>query len=638
MSDSRSNPGGVPPPTGPNQQTPPTPERAPAGKFWTFLRILNVRLRFIVLMVIVGVVAGKWDDIMNYYDRWRRPAHAAGPSAAKGVEYYCPMHPNIISANPGNCPICGMPLSERAKTAKAPLPAGVLGQVQLTPQKMIMGRIGTSTVEYRRLTRQVRTVGVIEPDQTRQAAIAARVKGRLDTLLVNYTGQKVDKGDPLALIYSPDLLVAQDELLSAVKSLGEQKSPAGMDQGMGRSLVDSVKRKLLLWGLSEQQVEDIVKSGKGQTHVTILSPISGIVMEKKALEGKYVAEGEELYTVADLSTVWAQMKVFEGDIDDIPLGTQVELHSPAYPNETFEGRIAFVAYSLDPSTRTVLARVEIANPELKLRPGMYVNAIISLQVGPKAELAATRPSASQPASAPAMHHVDTEKLAQAYLSLLEGFGQDKPDPAAIAALAGEADALADHLPQAAALAAKTRELEGKDLDAQRQTLMAVSAMTIQLLRADPPATALWVAHCPMVDADWITADQQVRNPYSSQMRGCGSITGQIERAQGDKVLAVPESAIIDTGTRKVAYREGAPGVFDMVEVRLGPRAGEFYPVLAGLKEGDRVATQGAFLVDAENRLNPAAGVQYLGASGSPQSGGQQGAAPSPAGGAAGHQH
>lgn len=641
----------------------PAQKRSVFGKAWTFLGILNVRLRFIFLMVLIGLVVGNWEDIMNHYDRWRRPAQATDMVTAQEIEYYCPMHPNIIKSEPGNCPICGMPLVKRAKTAKAPLPEGVLGQVQLTPLKMNMGRIGTTPVEYRLLARETRTVGIIDFDETRRATITARVKGRLDKLLVNFTGQKVKQGDPLALIYSPDLLVAQEELLAASKALADQRSAPGPAGDVNQSLVDAAKKKLLLWGLTQQQVQDIIKRGKVETHVALSSPITGIVTERKALEGKYVMEGEELYTVADLSNVWLQAKIFESDIEGVQPGTAVEVTTTAYPNEVFAGRITFVAYSVDASTRTISARVEVANPDEKLKPGMYVAAVVRLPVGKVTEVSQTATSASQPGSLPATQAAPTDGLAKAYLALLEGFLQDKPSPAAIQSLAKEADALAARLPQATALAAKVREMEGKGLEAQRELLKAVSDGTIKLLQKSPASMDLSIAHCPMVNADWLTVGKDIQNPYDNTMRGCGDFTGAIKpsatqedahsvvgyycpiypdrlfdkaehcpidkfpmkRAKVEKVLAVPESAIIDTGTRKVAYRQSAPGTFEMIEVQVGPRTGEFYPVVGGLKEGDLVATAGAFLVDAENRLNPAASAQYFGASGGP-SGGSSGEA------------
>jgi multidrug efflux pump subunit AcrA (membrane-fusion protein) len=640
--------------------------RSLAAKAWSFVRIMNVRLRFILLMVIIGVVAGNWESIVNHIDRWRRPARAADMVQGKDIEYFCPMHPKVVRNDPANCPICGMPLSKRAKVDKEALPAGVLGEVQLTPLKMIMGRIGTAAVDYQLLAREFRVLGVVDYDETRQATITARVKGRLDKLLVNYTGQKVQQGDPLALIYSPDLLVAQQELLTAAKAVAGEGPSAATNQ----ILLDSARKKLLLWGLTEAQVQEIIRRGSPETHVTITSPIAGIVTEKKALEGKYVMEGDELYKVADLSTVWLQAKIFEADIAGIAPGAAVEVTNTAFPGEIFAGWITFVAYAVDPATRTVAARAEIANTQDKLRPGMFATATIRLPVGKVTELASLPAPATRATTAPAGGPgVSTDKLAQAYLALAAAYTQAKTDPAAVADLVAQADALAGRAPQAADLAAKARGLQGKNLAAQRELFKAVSGAAIKLLQQHPPVPELFIAHCPMVNADWIAPSREIRNPYDTSMLSCGNITGALKPAgvqeQGryaegyycpvrpdrlfatpeqcpldkfplkpariEKVLAVPEAAIIDTGSRKVVYRQTAPGVFELIEVQVGPRAGDWYPVLSGLKEGDQVAAQGAFLVDAENRLNPAAGAQYFGAGGGPGTA-------APAGEGGGHKH
>jgi Cu(I)/Ag(I) efflux system membrane fusion protein len=624
---------------------------------------MNVRLRFVALMVIIGLVAGNWENIMNHYDRWRRPA-GSDMVASTNIEYYCPMHPSIITANPGNCPLCGMPLSKRKKGEQQALPQGVLAQVSLSPQKVEMGRIGTSPVEYRLLSWETRSVGIVDYDETRRSTISARIKGRLDKLLVNYVGQRVKKGDPLARIYSPELLVAQEELLTAAHEVKKQKEPGGLILQASQGILDATRKKLLLWGLTDSQVDDILEQGTPQTHVTIFSPIAGIVTEKKKLEGQYVMEGDEIFTVADLGGVWLQAKIFESDIKGIGEGTAVEVISTAYPNEIFAGRITFVAYLVDPATRTISARVEVANPELKLKPGMYVTATIRLPVGKVEEIAATTQPTSQP-SQPAQH-VPTESVARAYLKLVDVLASDRTEPTAVETLAKEAETIAARLPVAAQVAKQVHEMEGKDLAAQRDALKSLSPLVIKLLEQSPPAgMQLHIARCPMEKGgDWILTsgkkDETFRNPYyGSEMLTCGDIVGPLQAssvtedrqyAMGyfcpvepgklfekpehcpidgfplkyvrlQKVLAVPESAVIDTGTRKVVYRQAEPGMFHMVEVKLGNRAGNYYPLVSGLNEGDLVATQGAFLVDAENRLNPAASAQYFGASGGPSGSG-----------------
>jgi membrane fusion protein, copper/silver efflux system len=299
---------------------------------------------------------------------------------------------------------------------------------------------------------------------------------------------------------------------------------------------------------------------------------------------------------------------------------------------------------------------------------MFVTAVVRLPMGKIGELDEASHPATQPSAAMLPHGLTTHDVARAYLDLAAVYAQDKTDPAALAKLLTETDKLVEHAPDllpAAAVAAQAKALEGKTLSAQRETFKALSAALIELLRLSPPeGLSLYIAHCPMAKADWISPDQEhekLRNPYEgSAMLTCAdekilpiapAATGAAETdrfATGyycpiypdrlydkpehcpidkfplkyvrvEKVLAAPESAIIDSGTRKVAYREtiAGSGTFDMVEVKLGARAGEFYPVVSGLKAGDRVATQGAFLVDAENRLNPAAAAQYLGVSGGP---------------------
>lgn len=636
---------------GPAQPTAP-PARSRVG---TFLRILNVRLRFILLMVLVGLISANWEGLMNHYDRWRRPARADDGLHAAQVEFYCPMHPNIVSGSPGNCPICGMPLVRRDKAAPVELPADALARVSLSPYKLRMGRIETGPVAYRMLAREIRTVGLIEYDETRRAFIAARIKGRIDKLFVNFVGQRVEKGEPLVSIYSPDLVVAQEELLAAARRRDEARDAAPLLRQNVESLLESARRKLLLWGVTPQQIDEIVARGQPETHLTIYSPIAGIVTEKGVLEGHYVNEGDDLYTIADLSDVWLQAKVFEGELSGVAVGDAVEVTSPAFPGEVFAGRITFIAFTVDPGTRTVSARVEIANPDLRLRPGMSVRAVIFVPLGKIEPIdAPAASSAAQPASVPAF---DTQAVVGAYLALGQAFAADRPDDAALSALRGAAQALLDAAPpavrtQVQALAARVAEIPGKDLSEQRRALKRVSAELIPLAREFPPGRALSVFHCPMAKASWLGVGTEVRNPYyGSEMLDCGAVTGRIaarsaetERfAMGyycpvfpdrlfdaprhcpidkfplkyvrvEKVLSIPESAVIHTGTRTVVYRESEPGVFDMVAVELGPRAGEYYPVLSGLSAGERIATRGAFLVDAESRLNPAAAGQYLGAS------------------------
>lgn len=633
--------------------------RSALQRAWLFIEILNVRLRFVFLMVLVGFVVGYWDYITNAYDRWRRPAQAADMVVAAEVEFYCPMHPNILRAEPGNCPICGMPLARRAKSGPAELPEGVLARQHLTPQKVQLGRIATSPVEYRLLSREVRTVGIVEYDETRRKFIASRIKGRIDKLFVNYVGQYVQEGDPLVWIYSPELLTAQQELLTAQRQLDESSLDHRFARTTHQSLLEASRQKLLLWGITPAQIDEILKRGTVETHLTVYSPMSGFVTEKKVLEGHYVDEGGDLYTIADLSNVWMQAKIFEDESGGIHVGTAVEVRSTAYPNEVFAGRITFIAYQVDPATRTVSARVEIGNPEFNLKPGMFAHAVIRVPVGQVTEIEPPS-AATSAATSSASALADTGEFARTYLALAAAYFGDRAEASALAAFVAEAKKLAQHghgtlASQAEMIATQAALLKDKDLTSQRGLFKSLSGRVIELLRGRPPAgVKLYVAHCPMAEADWVQASEAIANPYmGSEMPRCGVITGTITSpaavqaeqyalgyfcpispehlfekpelcpidafplkfVRAEKTLAIPALAVVNTGTRNIVYRESGPGTFDMVEVKLGRRAGEYYPVVAGIQPGDRVATAGAFLVDAENRLNPAASATYFGASG-----------------------
>ena len=492
---------------------------------WMAIRILNVRLRFIFLMVLVGVVASQWDNLMNHWDRLRRPQHAAATAMAEKTEYYCPMHPSVVRDTQGNCPICGMPLSERTRVSgPAALPEGVLAQIQMTPQKVELGRIGASSVDYRLLGREVRTIGQIESTETLRAFVAARFKGRADKLFVNFTGQQVRKGEAMAEMYSPELLVAEEELLQAARAREQEKDPTSASAQTAQALLDAARNKLVVWGLTQKQIDEIIRRGTAADRLVIESPASGTVIQKLVLEGQYVSVGQNLYTIADLGRVWMQARVFETDLAGIHEGLSVLVTARAYADEAFAGRITFMGYSVDPETDTLNARIEIENPESKLKPGMIVNACIRMPVG---EVVDASPD-NQPSTA-AASAAETKDAAMAYLNVSAALAADKTDAAAVEKLLREAEKLAEALPAAKPFAEHARRLENKSLDEQRDLFNPVSAALIELLHANPPENmTLFIFHCPMVKADWLATTKEVINPYmGSKMLACGELTGRV---------------------------------------------------------------------------------------------------------------
>lgn len=338
------------------------------------------RLRFLFVLGAIGLVIVKWDDLVAGYEKWARPI-ASADAADPDHEYFCPMHPTVVrDTNKEKCPICFMPLSKRKRGEVGggeALPAGTVARVQLSPYRIALAGVKTIPVEYHTLSRQVTTVGTVEFDERKLKAVAARVKGRLDTLHVNQTGQMVHAGDPLAELYSPDLVVTVQNLLDARSS----------SNTVGEKLA---RDRLRLWGIDDTQVEEIVKAGKPVTHLTIRSPIDGHVLKKYVREGQYVEEGGALFDVADLTTVWVQAQLYEDDIAFLPAGghdpktgkpdfdLKVTAATRAFPGRPFGGTLSFLFPHVDAETRTLTARFDLPNKGHELRPGMTATVTLKL--------------------------------------------------------------------------------------------------------------------------------------------------------------------------------------------------------------------------------------------------------------------
>lgn len=360
------------------------PTARPAGRFYRALRLAVLvplaRLRFLFVLGAIGVLIVKWDDLVARYEKWTRPP-AGADAVDRDHEFFCPMHPTVVrDTNKDKCPICFMPLSKRKKGEAGggeALPAGTVARVQLSPYRIALAGVRTAPVEYHALSREITTVGTVEFDERKLKAVAARVKGRLDTLRVNQTGQMVHAGDPLAELYSPDLVVTVQNLLDARQSANT----------VGEKLA---RDRLRLWGIDDAQVEGIAKAGKPVTHLTIRSPIDGHVLKKYVREGQYVEEGGPLFDVADLSTVWVQAQLYEDDLAFLPTGG----HDPktgkpdfdltataatrAFPGRPFTGTLSFLFPHVDAETRTLTVRFDVPNKGHELRPGMTATVALKL--------------------------------------------------------------------------------------------------------------------------------------------------------------------------------------------------------------------------------------------------------------------
>ncbi len=326
----------------------------------------------------VGVVlalacGGPSDDALPKH---ARHDEAASPDTAQDAQSWtCVMHPHIHLSEPGRCPMCGMDLV--AVTAEPEGEPGGLRLLTLSESAMRRAEIRTASVERRPLRSEIRLLGKLEVDETRVRRVTAWVPGRLDRLYVDFTGDSVNRGDRLVLLYSPELASAQQELLQARRTVrAVEESHSERIRASAQATLEASREKLRLLGLSEAQVARVERRGKVEHRITIHSPLKGIVLEKHGVEGMYVKTGTPIYTVADLSTLWAQLDAHESDLAWVQVGQDVSFESQALPGRHFQGQISFVDPVLDPRSRTAKVRVEIGNPEGLLKPEMFVTAVL----------------------------------------------------------------------------------------------------------------------------------------------------------------------------------------------------------------------------------------------------------------------
>lgn len=529
--------------TSPNYQPPElSPEHRPttfAGALWFGFKAVEIRLRFILILVGMGLVIGFWDTITNYWEKYTRPASTA-TELGDGTEFFCPMHPNVIrggldpDGSIPDCPVCGMPLSKRKKGEPIKLREGTLSRTQLSPERVQAAGIETVSVEQRPMVAELRTLGTIEYDESKMSRIVARVEGYLEKLHVNESFKELRKDEPLAEIYSPQLYTAAQELLLARSVNNEQ-------------LVALAREKLKLLRIDDQEIDGILRAKNNKFQLTLRSPRAGHLIRKEVVEGDKVMPGQVLFEVADLSEMWLEIDIYERDLSLVKPGMKVEARVEGFPDRVFPGGIELIHPHLQGDQRTARVRARLDNSDHALRQGMYATVRI---VSPL---------------------LDTEPF---HTKLVRGLPPAGTDNVALADFQKVCPVTAFKLGSMGD--SKLVKVGGRDV------LVCCDSCTEPLL-AKP-------AH----------------------------FLARLSTVSEQGVLAVPERAVIDTGEQKIVYVEREPGTFEGVEVKLGPRSGGYYSVVEGLLPGDKVATSGAFLIDAETRLNPAASAAYYGASGGPQ--------------------
>lgn len=438
-----------------------------------------------------------------FIGRWSATSSVEKPESktAAPTLWICPMHPQIRRKEAGTCPICTMDLAQVA-------PGDDTGprQLAITPASVKLAGITTKPVQRRFVTLPVRMVGKVDFDETRVRTIAARVPGRLERLFVDYTGIRVARDDHLVDLYSPKLLTAQAELIAAEKLVRDTAAETSeFLAGSNQRGYQAAREKLLLWGLKAEQVDEIVRRGTPEDHMLIRSPAAGVVIKKNFNQGDYVVEGSAIYRIADLSHLWIQLDAYEQDLPWLRYGQGVSVTAQAIPGEIFEGWISFIDPIVDDKRRTVRVRVDIQNADGRLKPGMFVKAVVQARLGAGGKVLEPR-------------------------------------------------------------------LAGK----------WISPMHPEIVKDGP-------GQCDICGMDLVPAES----------------LGYTSTGSAVKPLVVPSSAVLVTGTRGVVYVElegKKKPTFEGREVILGPRAGDFYIVVAGLREHELVVVNGAFRIDSAMQI------------------------------------
>ena len=273
----------------------------------------------------------------------------------------CAMHPQIRLDHPGKCPICGMELI-LLQNAGAKIDSNA---VHFSKEAMELANVSTSIVSYQKPVKEVRLYGKVQADERLLQNQVAHIGGRIEKLFVNFTGEPVHKGQLLAMIYSPDLITAQQELIEAAKS--KQTQP---------EIYQAAMEKLMQWMLTDRQIAQIEKSGKVKTNFEVYSNTSGIVTARRVNTGDHVSEGSVLYDIANLSSIWVLFDAYESDLPFLKVGNTISFSLQALPGTNFSAKIQFIDPVIDPVNRVAKVRVEVSNGGGKLKPEMFATGVV----------------------------------------------------------------------------------------------------------------------------------------------------------------------------------------------------------------------------------------------------------------------
>ncbi len=569
----------------------------------------------------------------------------ASSDEAKTIGFWtCVMHPTVKMQESGSCPVCKMDL----------IPIYEGSGLELTEQQKALIPVRTEPVAFREVSRDIRTVGVLDYNETRMAYASTRISGWIEDLHIDFTGINVRKGDELLSIYSPELVTAQEEYLTALKSVAELKDTEYVELRKSvEQTLTAAKSKLELYGLTLSQIEDIRDRGEVRTTLPLFAPMAGTVVHMNVTQGQHVNKGTNLYHIADLNSLWIMADVYEYELPWIYMAQAVEITAQSMPGLTFSGKVTYIYPFFDAQTRTQKVQIEVANPTGRLRPGMYV----TLQIKPTLAEIYTQGAISKAPYACPMHPWITSE----HPSECEICGMDL-EPT-------HSDSIAS-------------EMEGKwvcpmHLEVQSEEFGECSICGMDLVERSEISTPAettasgWVCpmhlevqseefgECSICGMDLVEKQSVTDGVHSHAHQHTPSPSVQADQPplifkyicpdhpdayatvpglcphdgkpllMTGEVLSVPKSAVIDTGLRKIVFVDRGESGYEQIEIEVGPEAWgtsddsetkrRYYPIVSGLTPGDRVVTHGNFLIDSQTQLTGSASGAYGGALGGEES-------------------
>ncbi len=429
---------------------------------------------------------------------------SSSASSTEAVSYICPMMCTPPSSEPGRCPVCAMELVPATTSSGS----SDENAVEIAPAARRVANIQTVEVNAKVVSRKIQAVGEITFDESTLRTISAYVDGRIEELFADFTGVEVANGDHLALLYSPRLYSAQVELLLAKRARENSRDSTLLRVSQSnQELYESARQRLIEMGLTDSQIQSLEQKDEASSRLKICAPNQGTVIEKLAVEGQYVTEGQPIYRLADLSTVWLMLELFPEDAAEVRYGQKVEAVVQSMPSRVFSGRVAFVDPHVDSRTRTVGIRVAFPNPDGRLKIGDYTKATIQVPISSNGEDRST---------------VYDSELANRW----------------------------------------------------------ISPRHPHVIRDDPGI-------CPLSGLELV---------HASNFGFVDSPTSEAE------TCTIPRNAVLMAAEHSIVYVETEPGRFEIRAVTLGPNIDDKVVVFSGLKKGDKVATDGNFLIDSQMQL------------------------------------